>query len=98
MSEAAEFMAWHQQVAGRAEHRMHLADIAGYHHSVDVRSGDQDAVNDVWACQAQSNLAVRGNDDARRHEGELCRDDAGRYLAVLLDPGPEIKLGELASQ
>src|SRR6516164_3348723 len=98
MPETAEFVTGHQQITGRTEHRMHLADITGHHHRIDVRPRDQDAVDYVGARQAQGDLAALRNDDAWRHEGKLCRDDTRRHLAVLLDPGAEIGFGELSGQ
>jgi hypothetical protein len=46
----------------------------------------------------KGDVAIRGNDDAWRHKGELSRDDARCHLAVLLDPGAQIGFGELAGQ
>src|SRR5215472_5727315 len=37
--EAAELVAWHQQVARGPEHRVHLRDVARHHHGVDVGAG-----------------------------------------------------------
>src|SRR3954470_22087427 len=51
--EAAIFVAGHQEVAGPGEDRVHLADVARDDHRVDVRAGDQDAVDHVGGGKAQ---------------------------------------------
>ena len=52
----------------------------------------------VGARQTQCDLSVRGNNNAWRHNGKLCRDDARGHLTVLLDASAEIGFGELAGQ
>src|SRR5215831_11564516 len=69
--EPAKFVARHQEVAGPAKHRMHLADITGHYHRVDVCPGDQDAVDHVGSRQPQRDLTISGDDDAWRHKGKL---------------------------
>src|SRR3982751_5308615 len=45
VAEPAIFMAWHQEVASARELRMHLRHKAWHDHGVDVRAGDQQAMD-----------------------------------------------------
>src|SRR5262249_33341779 len=42
VSQPAELVAWHQQIALGSKYRVDLADIARHHHRVDIGAGDQE--------------------------------------------------------
>src|SRR5215204_2510283 len=58
MPETAKLVAGHQQISGCAEHGVHLADIPGHHHRVDVGAADKDAVDHVRTGEPERHLLV----------------------------------------
>src|SRR5262245_30549808 len=85
VAETAILVTWHQQVTALGELGVHLSDKPGHHHRVDIRAGDEEAVDDVRCCEAQGDAAAAWNGNATRNEHELRGDDPHGDAAVRRD-------------
>ena len=98
MTEAAKLVTRHLVLARLGEARAHLGDEARHDHRVDVGVGEQEAVHDIGAGQAELHRRIRRHADAMRHEIILLGNQPHRGGAVGLDRRAEIALDELAAE
>jgi hypothetical protein len=98
MTEPAKFVARHLVLAWLGEARAHLGDEAGHDHRVDVGIGQQKAVHDIGAGEAESHRRVRRHADAMRYEIVLRRDEAHRRAAVRCHRRAEVAFDEFAGE
>ncbi len=98
MTEAAKLVTRHLVLARLGEARAHLGNEAGHHHGVDIGVGEQEAVHDIGAGQAELDGRIRRHANAMRHEIILLANEPHRGRAVGLDRGAEIAFDELAAE
>ncbi len=98
VTEAAELMAWHRVFAGQSEARAHLRDEARDHHGVDVGVGDEKAVHDIGAGDAERHRCGGRHSNAAWHELVLLGDDPHHDGTIGLDGAAEIALDKLAME
>ena len=98
MTEPAKLVARHLVHARLGETGAHLSDKARHHHRVDVSVGEQEAMHDIGAGQAELHRRVRRHADAMRYEIILFADQPHSSGAVGFDRGAEFALGELAAE
>ena len=84
VAKTGEFVARHEAIAGFGERRVHLRDVTGYDHRVDVRASDQHPMNHIRTRDAKADTASGRYRDTAGNEGKLRCDDARGDRAVCI--------------